>query len=248
MAKTRHPDEPAVRGYAVTHPPGRAVLPVEPGWDQVLYTASGTMTVLAPTGSWTIPPHRAIWIREPAPVTVHNRFRVAVRALYIASDLHALPDTTKTLAISGFVRELLLHVVRRCPLDIADPVQSALITVLLDGLGRLPEAALWLPTPVEPRASDAARILRDNPLLAVAAVARTVGASQRTLERAFLTDTGVSLGAWRRRLRILTSLDYLGDGLSVTDTAIAVGYGSASAFVTAFRRELGHTPRRFAHS
>jgi len=37
--------QPAVRGYAVTHPSGAVVLPTAPGWDQLLCASAGVMTV-----------------------------------------------------------------------------------------------------------------------------------------------------------------------------------------------------------
>jgi AraC-like DNA-binding protein len=246
MSKVRQAGEPSVRSYSVTHPPGRAVLPIEDGWDQLLYTATGTMTISTPAGSWTIPPHRALWIPDGLPATVHNRFRVAVRSLYFASTLHALPAGARAVTVSGLVRELLLHAVRTCPLDTGDHLHAALLTVLLDQLHRLPETSLWLPTPSQPGpARAAAQLISDDPTMTVLDIARAVGTSQRTLERAFLAATGRTLGAWRRRSRILNSLDYLASGMPVTRTALEVGYSTPSAFVTAFRNELGHPPRHF---
>ena len=235
-----------MRSYSVTHPPGRAVLPIEDGWDQLLYTATGTLTISASAGSWTIPPHRALWIPDGAPATVANRFPVAVRSLYFASTLHALPAKTRTIGVSGLVRELLLHAVRSCPLNVDEHLDRALLTVLVDQLHQLPETSLWLPTPNTPRpAMVAAQLIRDDPALTLPDVARAVGTSQRTLERAFLAATGFTLGAWRRRSRILGSLDYLASGMPVTQTALAIGYSNPSAFVTAFKDELGQTPRHF---
>jgi AraC-like DNA-binding protein len=246
MSKTRQDGEPSVRSYSVTHPPGRAVLPIEGGWDQLLYTATGTMTISASTGSWTIPPRRALWIPNGAPATVGNRFPVAVRSLYFASALHALPAETRTVSVTGLVRELLLHAVRSCPLSVDERLDRALLTVLVDQLHQLPEASLWLPAPNTPGAAKAAaQAIRDDPALTLSDVARAVGTSQRTLERGFLATTGFTLGAWRRRSRILGSLDYLAAGMSVTQTALAIGYSNPSAFVTAFKDELGQTPRHF---
>jgi AraC-like DNA-binding protein len=55
----------------------------------------------------------------------------------------------------------------------------------------------------------------------------------------------MSLGAWRGRAHILGSPDLLAGGASVTTAGIAAGYGTPSAYVTAFRRESGVTPRQF---
>ncbi|ADP79646.1 AraC family transcriptional regulator [Pseudofrankia inefficax] len=247
MSISRHDRaEPAVRGYAVTHPPGVAALPIQAGWDQLLYTASGAMTISTPAGSWFIPPHRALWIPDGAQATVRNRSPAAVRNLYFATPLGVAPPRAQAVAVpERFGRELLLHAVRRCPLDLGDPVHAALLTVLVDQLRGLPEASVWLPWPSDPRASDLATALVADPAAGLTSLAHRVGASRRTLERAFGAETGLSLGAWRRRARILSSLDTLAAGASVTQAAIEAGYATPSAYVAAFKQELGQTPRHF---
>lgn len=221
-------------------------MPIENGWDQLHYAATGTMTIATAAGSWTVPPRCALWIPDGAPATITNRFPVAVRSLYFATELRALPGSARAVNVSGLVRELLLHAVRSCPLEVAERLDRALLTVLVDQLHQLPDAALWLPAPATPEvARRAARLITSNPAMPLPEVARAVGISQRTLERSFLTATSFTLGAWRRRSRILSSLDYLAAGVSVTQTALAVGYSTPSAFVTAFRAELGQSPGQY---
>jgi AraC-like DNA-binding protein len=240
MLSTRH--EPAVRGYAVTHPPGQARLPIEHGWDQLLYAESGTMTVGTAGGAWTVPPFRALWVPGGAPATATNRFPVAVRSLYFASDLRVLPGAPRAVRVSGLVHELLLHTVRSCPLDLDTPLDAALLTVLLDQMRTLPESSLRLP---DPTPAAAAALIRADWTRPLPDIARELGLSLRTLERAFAASTRLSLGAWRRRARILASLDHLAHGVPVTRAAVEVGYRTPSAFVTAFKAELGQTPRRY---
>jgi AraC-like DNA-binding protein len=244
MSNPRHAfREPPVRGYAVTHPAGRATLPAQPGWDQLVYAESGTMRVATPGGSWFIPPHRALWIPAGATASVSNRSRVAVRALYFDSGMRFLPFEARAFTVTGLAHALLLHAARTAPLDpSADAVQAALLTLLADRLRSLPAAPLWLPWPADPRAADAAESMMADPAATPGAVARSAGASRRTLERIFAAETGLGLGAWRRRAAILVSLDRLAAGGTVTAAAMAAGYTTPSAYVVAFKRELGHTP------
>ena len=67
----------------------------------------------------------------------------------------------------------------------------------------------------------------------------------RTLERVFLRETAMPLGRWRRRARLISALRLLAEGLDVTRVAVDVGYQASSAFIAAFRRELGTTPGRY---
>ena len=72
-----------------------------------------------------------------------------------------------------------------------------------------------------------------------------VGAGQRTLERLFWAQTGLSFGRWRQQLRLAHALKLLAVGQPVTAVALDVGYDSPSAFVSTFRRTFGKTPGRY---
>jgi AraC-like DNA-binding protein len=67
--------------------------------------------------------------------------------------------------------------------------------------------------------------------------------SERTLTRRFEAAVGMSLRSWRRRLRLFKAIELLGGGLDVTRTTMELGYGSTSAFVYAFRTDMGCSPR-----
>jgi len=55
----------------------------------------------------------------------------------------------------------------------------------------------------------------------------------------------MSLRSWRRRLRLFKSIELMGGGLSVTQAAMELGYGSTSAFVYAFRSDMGCSPQAY---
>jgi hypothetical protein len=246
MSNSRqHGTEPAVRGYAVTHPPGVAEVHIQPGWDQLLYTASGVLTAYVDGHGWTVPADRALWIPAGQRAVVRNRRPVAVRALFLPSGPDPRPPGVRAVAVPHFGRELLLHMVARCPLYADRPAHLALRTLLTDELERWTSASLGLPVPRDPRGRAFVDAVRDAPARSDPARA---GASTRTLERIFRRETGLSLGAWRRRANIMASLDTLLATGSVTDAAMAAGYGTPSAYITAFRRELDTTPGSFLRS
>ena len=72
---------------------------------------------------------------------------------------------------------------------------------------------------------------------------RQLGMSKRTLARRFEAELGMSLRSWRRRLRLFKAIALLGGGLAVTQTAMELGDGSASALIYAFRTEMGCGPQ-----
>jgi AraC-like DNA-binding protein len=50
---------------------------------------------------------------------------------------------------------------------------------------------------------------------------------------------------WRQQIRLLSSLERLAKGQSVTTIALDVGYNTPSGFITAFRQSFGKTPTAY---
>ena len=71
------------------------------------------------------------------------------------------------------------------------------------------------------------------------------GMAGRSFARRFAAETGLPLSAWRRRARMLLAIERLAAGAPVTDVALEAGYDSLSAFIHAFRRDLGCTPGQY---
>ena len=241
---------PAVRGYAVTHPSGTVILPTAPGWDHLLYASAGVMTVDTLDGQWVVPPHRALWAPSGTPFRIELHGRVSVRTLYLRAELGALPGLLRAVNVTTLARELILHAVRTSPLDLRVPEQQRLVGVLLDQLAALPQAPLQLPRPSDARARALADLLGHQPAsdpgsTTLDGLAARVGASRRTLERLFVAETGLTIGQWRQRQRLVAALRLLAEGEPVSRVAHAVGYRTASAFVAMFHHELGETPGRY---
>jgi AraC-like DNA-binding protein len=78
------------------------------------------------------------------------------------------------------------------------------------------------------------------------ALSRKYGAARRTLERLFQQETGISLGLWRQKARLLGSFRILAEGQPVTEAALESGYNSVSAFIAAFKQTFGFTPGKTA--
>jgi AraC-like DNA-binding protein len=74
------------------------------------------------------------------------------------------------------------------------------------------------------------------------------GVSTRTLQRLFRTDVGIDANSWRQQARLTRAVALLVHGSSVKQVALAVGYAQPSAFVAAFRRVFGLTPKIWTDS
>jgi AraC-like DNA-binding protein len=101
--------------------------------------------------------------------------------------------------------------------------------------------------PSDSPARNVAEALQKEPsnTLTLAEWGKRVGASDRTLERSFLSQTGLPFGRWRTLVRLQAALPRLAAGEPVSAVATAIGYETTSAFTAAFRRETGTTPRKY---
>ncbi|HEX4351915.1 MAG TPA: helix-turn-helix transcriptional regulator [Polyangiales bacterium] len=215
-------------------------------WDQLSFAVSGAMTVSTVGASWFVPSDRAVWIPVGTVHAEHYHGDVAVRSLYVAPRLARVGRACRTINVSPLLRELIVHACRYGALDRRVAEQRHLGAILLDLLAAAPVEPLHLPMPKDARALRLAERMLEAPNRS-AAISGS-GASRRTLERLFARETGLALGAWRRRLRVLHSLRTLAAGGSVTEAALSAGYASTSAFIALFRRELGTTPSRFGQT
>ncbi|NIR32313.1 MAG: AraC family transcriptional regulator [Gammaproteobacteria bacterium] len=218
---------------------------------QLLYAVRGVMTVTAEAGRWVVPPQFAVWVPAGMTHTVLAHGALSMRTLWVAPDVsRRLPRLCGVHLVTPLMRELVLRAMELPRLYNEKGADGRLVAVLLDELAALSPAPLHLPWPRDPRAQRVARALQRRPANArtLAEWARSVGGGERTLARLFARETGLSFGAWRRRMRLLHAVERLGAGVSVTAVSLDCGYESASAFIGAFRRELGVSPARFAAS
>lgn len=131
--------------------------------------------------------------------------------------------------------------------DLAADQRANAEAVLVDLLRPVAMTTIDVRMPSDDRARAVADAIAADPAdrRTLAEWGRNVGASERTLARAFLADTGVSFGRWRTLLRVQIALAALANGEPVANAARRVGYDSDSAFVQAFRRETGVTPAAY---
>ncbi len=214
-------------------------------WRQLLYAASGAMTVRAGRSTWLVPPGKAVFI--PAGCLHANRMwgEVDMRTLYLR-DAATNSDACRVLSVTPLLRELILRVVDEVALDSRNDAHIRLLAVLVDEMRRAPERPLLLPMPSDPRAAAIADHVLANPAAedSLDALSRRFGAGRRTAERLFRDQTGISFGLWQQKARMLAAVRWLAEGRSVTDAALDSGYSSVSAFIAAFKKTYGCTPGR----
>jgi AraC-like DNA-binding protein len=153
-------------------------------------------------------------------------------------------DQPTVVGASGLLGELVAHLANP---DLPAAQRQRVEAVVWDVMVPLPVTTLSPPLPVDERARRVAEGLfadvTDSRTLA--AWGRAVGASARTLARLFAAETGMGFERWRTTARLAAALPLLAAGQPVGTTAYQVGYATPSAFVAAFRREIGTTPAEY---
>jgi AraC-like DNA-binding protein len=236
-------------------------------WGQLIYCAEGVASVWTEQGSWVAPPQWAVW--APGGVAHAMRFTGAasLATLYLrpaspaptcasstttptptaSPPCSSLPCSSAVISVSPLLRELIMRAVEIGMLDEREPTHRAMAELIVAELRTRPTPALDLPLPQSSLLRRVAEWIAQTPddRLGHAGLAKRFGAGARTLERGFLSETGLSLGQWRRQARLMQALRALGAGASVKQAAGAAGFQSASAFIAAFRSRFNTTPARY---
>ncbi|MBJ6725903.1 AraC family transcriptional regulator [Geomesophilobacter sediminis] len=216
---------------------------------QFIYASSGVMRVVCRRDVWVVPPSQGVWVPPEVDHEVYFPGDVSLRNLFVdPSRTAALPVECAVLKVSPLLRELIVRAV-----EVGDDYRPEtppwrLMMVVLDELACAEKTPLHLPMGRDERLLRVMEALLREPgdRREIEAWAAVAGASVRTLSRLFQRETGLSYGAWRKRLLLQTALDRLDRGESVTTVAFDLGYQSLSAFIEMFRQALGAPPGQYA--
>ena len=239
------------RGTSVTtlayeYPAGFLVSEHAHGSDQFLYASRGVMEVHSGQSVWLIPPSFGLWV----PAGTQHRLRmpaaVSMRTLYLRPGLVEREDLScVVLSVSPLLRELILETVALGELSLRNREHRTVRDLTALHLARATPMPTEIRVPRDPRALRVARrILQDlAEASSLQAACAEAGLSTRTLQRLFRNEVGVDADSWRQQARLTRAVELLVSGSSVKQVAFRVGYSQPSAFVAAFRRRFGVTPR-----
>jgi len=213
---------------------------------QLAWASAGVLTVSTEGTTWVLPPSRALWIPAGLPHETAANGRATMRSVYVPQAMSPVQWDVPTVVAAS---PLLAEVIGYLSGELTATQREHAEMLLSDLLTPLPVTTLNVkfPSPVDNIAGAVAQKLSDNPAdsRTLAEWGRTVGASERTLARAFVTTTGMPFGRWRTLLRLQSALPLLANGEVVSRIAARVGYETPSAFIAAFRRETGVTPAAY---
>jgi len=236
----------SVSALAYEYPAGAQVPEHAHGSDQLIYAIGGIMEVSSGRSIWTIPPQFALWI--PAK-TLHRILMIGgvrMRTLYFRSGIVSRRQPGSSLIyVAPLLRELIIEAVRLGRLRLRNLLECALRDLLAAQLANATAAPIGLTMPSESRALAVAQLIVRNladtrPLANLCADA---GVGIRTAQRIFRRELGIDIDTWRRQVRLTRAVQLLVVGRSVKEVSFRVGYRQSGAFVEAFRRLFGSTPK-----
>lgn len=237
-----------VTAFVRDYPPGHSLRWHFHEWDQLVFASQGVMTVRTAEGAWIVPTHRAVWIPAGVPHSIQMSGSVAMRTLYLKPKLSkTMSRACSVINISSLLKELILYACHLRLLNRTTPSHAHLVQVIVDQLQVTQAVPLQLPNPLDPRAKRIAEALSADPSdrRPLAQLCARTGASKRTLERLFRQETGMTVGRWRQRLRLMHAMRLLADGAKVTRAALDSGYSTPSAFIAMFTKSMGTTPTAY---
>lgn len=240
-----------VMGLAEDHDSGHLIVTHCHDSAQLIHAASGVMTVKTMDGLWVVPPKRAVWVPAYMAHSIRMMGSVEIRTIYLKPSIAPIEgDGCCVVRVSDLLHASIMRVIEFNQPYASGGSESRIVDVVIDEIREAPTAPLHLPEPRDPRARRITKAFREDPgdRRTASEWARLAGASERTLERLFRSELGMTFGNWQQQARLLRALEILASGDSVTNAALEVGFETPSAFIAMFRRSMGTTPAKYFRS
>lgn len=209
---------------------------------QLLFSESGCVRITLAEKLCMLPPTRIAWIPPHTPHRAEMKDVVGYRSIYLnAQYVELLPKDVAVLNANPLLNAVLERIaLSDFNTDWRHGAGSNLLAVCLDELHAACQEPMILRLPTDRRLShftgDALPPLLNE-------LAGKVGASEKTISRIFIQQTGLSYQQWRQQWRFLKAIELLATGQSLSFTAGELGFASDSAFIAFFKKLSGVTPR-----
>jgi AraC-like DNA-binding protein/quercetin dioxygenase-like cupin family protein len=196
--------------------------------------------ILTPAMAIWIPPYAEHWSQSNA----NNEM------LYVdvdRSDAEGLGADCRIIAMTPLLTELMQATLPTARKKKSGAHQTAIDTLLQEEVCAAPDVPLSIILPSDRRLAGLARQAFENPGAFVSVVdwLGSAAASRKTIERIFVSETGMTPSQWLRHARLMHAIIRLAAGEKVGTVALDVGYESPSAFSFMFRQTVGKSPREF---
>ncbi|MEO1668566.1 MAG: AraC family transcriptional regulator [Chloroflexota bacterium] len=217
----------------------------------LLYGISGLFQLDTEEATWRLPPSRAAWIPAGSLVTASTIKSVRCISILLTTDFAASPTAgCQIFSATLLIREMIKHSLRwsgdREPGDLS---ADRFFLTLMDLCHEQMQVSnlFTIPKAKSDEVEEILQFISDNLSadLNLEDAAKLVSVSPRTLRRHLQAEIHMTWGQYLKQSRMLKAMDYLAKGMTVTETALEVGYGNISAFSTAFSSFTDLTPTQY---
>jgi AraC-like DNA-binding protein len=226
------PFAPVTRRYSAGH-----LVPAHAhAWPQLLYASSGVMRVETATGSWIVPPQRAVWL---PPNSLHETTMltdVHFASLYL-SKTKKWSHGCEVVEISSLLRELIVTASQIRPGRKLSRRDNLITDLIVEELQAAPRGLSPIPLPANQRLLALCKNVIANPSAGIllTKLSAEVGSTSKTISRLFLRELGISFRDWRQLVQVAYAQAHLIQGVPVKVVASRLGY-TPSAFSVMLKR------------
>lgn len=240
---------PISAGVATMAAGGVLEVAPQPG-ARLILCYGGVLQLRAVGDAWFVPSKHGVWVPSGLAHELTAQTPLEVHRLEFdahLADRTQLPHAPVVVGATPLLRGIAQRLAGHVSPPLTPPEVRRLIWVTFDEIKRLDRPDLHLPGGQDPRLARVMDHLVRTPQdrRGLSELAHMGGTSGRTLERLFLAETGLSFGAWRRRLRFMIALEHLGRGEKTGAIARRLGYATPSSFIAAFKAEFGTPPSTY---
>lgn len=215
---------------------------------QLTYCHQGLLVVKTHQGNWTVSSSHALWIPANEPHEIEVSRATRFQAIYV--DVSARPHFSmhsRTLMVSSLLHELIQRSLEKPKGAEPEGYRVWLSELLLSEMFLSPLSRFQLPYPNDQRVAEIVRRIEENPgdRMTLKEWAKNLRLSDRTIERVFQKETGLSFHNWRLQIRIFVARQLLESGASVKEVAYGLNFKNPSTFIAMFRKVTGETPGEY---
>ncbi len=218
------------------------------GFGELICATSGSMYVGTSDRVLLLSPAMVLWM--PPDVQHWMRYGPNNELRYV--DVHRdearmIGEKCRIIAVTPLLSALMAETVPQKGTHRAEGHKAALHDLLRQELIAAPDVPLSLTLPRDQRIRRFAESALEDPGLieSVEDWLADAAASRKTVERLFVSETGMPPSQWLRQARLFHAISRLSAGEKVSTVAFDMGYASSSAFSYMFRRSLGRSPSDF---
>ncbi|TDG22751.1 AraC family transcriptional regulator [Paraburkholderia silviterrae] len=220
--------------------------------NKILCIEQGRVKLEGPHGQWVLLPAHMVFIPHSRPYRLYTSADAVVAVAHLGAQ-HTVWEHEGCWAapINGLAKEMLGYALRWGRDRAADdPVANA----YFNALGLLCKEwfqcsrMMWIPFGESAELKRAIAYSRTRlESVTIELAAEAAGTSVRTLRRYFQDELGMSWRRFLQELRMTRAIELLTlKRLSVTQTALEVGFNSVAAFTLAFTSFTGKTPSTYS--